>query len=188
MKVLELPLTILDQLKDDFQKHGIIKIPAVLEPSVFKLLQSGFEQPFEKRLILDENSSEFTLNNLLLKTKIHFLFNTPEFLSLMSVLIGVKVISSKQRLYYTDPTCVSLPWHDDSYEQDGRVASLRFELSIESYEGGEFSFKGPSGSQTFAQLQLGEALLFKIEHEKCFHQVHLLKKGNRRSLIVFLCQ
>lgn len=177
----------LHNYKEGYQEQGCVQISSCLEPSVLKLLLSSFDQGFEKRFILDNESSEFSLTNPLLKYKLDVIFNDPEFLKLMSLLTGGLIRFTKQRLYYIDSSCTSLPWHDDSYDKDGRVAAIRFELS-DSYEGGDFLFKDEKSSHTFKNLQSGDAVLFKIEYEKCFHMVSPVLEGTRRSLIVFLCE
>lgn len=188
MDCLNIDSRILPELKAAYQCQGCIEITNCLNPSVLNLLTNSFQHNFEKRFILDELSSEYSLANPLLSTKINFIFNTPEFLSLMSEIIGVSIRFTKQRLYYVDSTCEPLLWHDDSYDKDGRVAAMRFELSEEAYEGGGFQFKDDRNYHLFENLELGEAILFKVELNKCFHAVLPVLKGCRRSLIVFLCE
>jgi predicted 2-oxoglutarate/Fe(II)-dependent dioxygenase YbiX len=106
----------------------------------------------------------------------------------MTEITGFQITLTKQRLYYVDQTCVPLPWHDDSYDKDGRVAAIRFELSDAPYEGGDFVFKDEKDEYKFEHLQLGESVLFKVEFNKCFHQVSSVLKGRRKSLVVFLCE
>lgn len=175
-------------LKETYTRQGCVKLPDCLDPSVKNLLTSSFNQSFEKRFILDDLSSEHTLTNPLLKTKLQFIFNTPEFLQKMSEITGNKIKQSKQRVYFTDSTCISLPWHDDSYDKDGRVAAIRFELSDAAYEGGDFLFKDQKREYKFEHLHLGESVLFKIEYDKYFHMVSPVTQGIRKSLIVFLCE
>jgi hypothetical protein len=188
MKCLNINSSTLEGLKETYRRQGCVKILNCLSPSVLNLLTNSFQQKFEKRFILDDLSSEYSLTNPLLQTKINFIFNLPEFLSQMSEIIGVSIRFTKQRLYYVDSTCESLLWHDDSYDQDGRVAAIRYELSEESYEGGSFQFKDDKHEHLFECFKLGDAVLFKVEFNKIFHQVLPISRGSRRSLIVFLCE
>lgn len=170
-----------------YKSQGCVRLPDSLDRAVLDLLTNSFKEKFEKRFILDDLSSEYTLTNPLLKTKLNYIFNSPQFLLKMSELTGAQITFTKQRLYYVDQTCVPLPWHDDSYDKDGRIAAIRFELSDAAYEGGAFFFKDEEKVYTFEQFQLGESVLFKVEFGTCFHQVSSVLKGQRKSLVVFLC-
>jgi hypothetical protein len=178
----------LSPYKEEFIKNGCVRLPSFLNPIIIELLKKGFSENIEKRDLLDGDSTEYTICQSMTVLKLDVAFNDPEYLTCMSEFIGRPIKSAKHRLSYIDPTCVSLPWHDDSYSKDTRIAAIRFELSDGPYEGGDFLFRSDAGEFRFNNLQFGEAVIFKIEHRKADHMVTQVTSGVRKSLSMFLCE
>jgi hypothetical protein len=178
----------LQPFKDEYQRNGCVKLPSFLNPLILDLLKNGFSGEAEKRFILNDSSTEYTFCDHRLVTKLNIIFNDPEFLTAISDLIGKKVNFTKQRLYYIDPDCISLPWHDDSYGKDTRVAAMRFELSDGPYEGGDFLFRSKAGEFQFCKLNFSESVIFKIDIGDADHMVTAVTSGIRKSLAMFLCE
>jgi hypothetical protein len=165
---------------------GWARLPGLLRPQAAAFVNRAFDRKFEKREILN-GATEHTLVDLAYLARMQVLFNSPDFLTLMSQALGAQVALCKLRVYWCDSQCQELDWHDDSYSKDPRVAALRFEWS-ESYEGGRFHFKDLSTGedQVLPQLSRGEAHLFRVVPGKFIHRVEKVTTGVRRSLIVFL--
>lgn len=180
--------TDLSPYKDEFQKNGCVKLPVFLNQIILDLLKNGFANQPTKRFLLNEASTEFTFLEPILVTKLNVIFNDPDYLEGMSAIIGNKINFSKQRLSFIDSTCTSLPWHDDSYGNDKRLAAIRFELSDGPFQGGEFLYRNDGGEYKFSNLSFGESVLFKIETHAADHMVTPVTEGIRKSLSMFLCE
>ena len=179
--------TDLSPYKEELHKNGCVKLPIFLNQIILDLLKNGFSNQSTKRFLLNETSTEFSFQEPILVTKLDIIFNDPDYLEGISSILGTKVNFSKPRLSFIDSSCTSLPWHDDSYDNDKRLAAIRFELSDGPYKGGEFLYRNDHGEYKFSNLSFGEAVLFKIETRVADHMVTPVTEGIRKSLSMFLC-
>src|SRR6187402_3095780 len=93
-------------LQATYKHQSCVQLPVCLVPEVLTLLTSSFKQNFEKRTILLD-STEYTLSNALLKLNLDVIFNSPQFLAIMSEISGQTIRFTRQRLYYLDSDCIS---------------------------------------------------------------------------------
>jgi len=188
--VLQLSVGEKKLLNQQYLAQGALKLPSCLAPPVLQFLNNSFNQKFVKSVFEnEERSTEFTLYDRFVAQKIHVIFNAPDCLKDFSELIGTEIKLARYRLFWNDSTCRELDWHDDSYENDGRVAGIRYELSSLPYQGGAFEFEDKKKEMivSYSGLALGEAVLFKVEPQRYFHRVSKMIEGKRQSLVLFLC-
>ena len=173
--------------KEEFHKNGCVKLHSLFSDPFLSILKNGYSLETEKRSLLENHSSEITVIDKVLNARISIILNSPEFIKLISDFTNENILKAKHRLYYIDNTCVSLPWHDDSYSSDNRVAAMRLELSDEIYTGGDFVFRNENSEHRFSNLKFGEAVIFKVQSQKMYHKVESVLDGKRKSLSLFLC-
>jgi hypothetical protein len=174
------------QLKEQYEKDGIILIKQFFDESFLERLETYFTLNFKKTTVMKE-CNEFLLEDEVAGLKLSYIFNTDQFIRPISNLTGTPK-ECIARMYYNDNTCNNLTWHDDSYAGAGRFAAIRIEFSKNDYSGGEFLFKDRvSEKQTeYSNLNYGDAVLFKVKSNQYYHMVNPVLEGTRRSLIIFL--
>jgi hypothetical protein len=167
-----------------FNRDGIVVIPNFLETEILEAIEKVFQTEFHPQVILD-GAREFGPKDSGVYNKLNFYFNSESFLAKISSLTGIKSDFALSRIYYTDPSCSPLDWHDDSYSRFTPVMAVRIELSRVAYEGGNFFFKHEDRIKEIKDLHFGDGVLFKVVTDKYFHRVDPVTAGIRRSIIIF---
>lgn len=186
--ILRADLSLSECAKQLEDKNALL-LSSVFTSEILSFLQKISEGNYAQASILDGRSSEFRLTDVAKIMKIELIFNNPELLNDFSQILGTKITSTNQRVYYVDESCQHLEWHDDSHEKKNRIAALRVELSQEEYEGGDLLIKDVASGEisTFSNMKLGEGVLFKVKHGELLHMVTPIKGPHKRkSFILFL--
>ncbi len=173
--------------KDEFMANGCVKLPVFFNETFISLLVKGYSLEEKKRDLLEGYSSEVSVMDKVFNARVSIALNSAEFRESISNLLDIKIKLTKHRVYYIDKDCISLPWHDDSYAKDNRVAAMRFELSDEQYSGGDFLFRNNGQEFKFNNLSFGESVIFKVQSDIMYHKVESVTSGKRKSLSIFLC-
>lgn len=173
--------------KNELITNGCVKLPSFFNENFISLIVKGYSLEEKKRDLLDGYSNEVSVMDKVFNARVSIALNSPEFLDTISNLLDIKIRIAKHRVYYIDKDCISLPWHDDSYAKDSRVAAMRFELSDQAYSGGDFLFRHNENEFRFNNLQFGESVLFKVKSDIMYHKVESVTAGKRKSLSIFLC-
>lgn len=180
----------------DYQKiltsEGVCLLDNIIPEDLLFLLSTYFQKrEFEKRWILQDTASEFSLKLGHSNEKLTAYFNQKKIHKIFSDITGENIRYITQRLYYNTNETVPLGWHIDTREDDtqtDRVAALRLELSDAPYTGGEFEIEmNKEKTLKFSQLKYGQAIIFKIE-KQFQHRVTQVESGVRKSLNLFICK
>jgi len=182
----------LSKYQKQLSKEGVCVLTNIIPEDLLFLLSTYFQKrEFEKRLILQDTASEFTLKEGPANDKLTAFFNQKKIHNLFSDITGEKIRYITQRLYYNTIETVPLGWHIDTREdhtKTDRIAALRLELSDSPYTGGQFEIEMAKDKKLlFPQLEYGQAIIFKIEKD-FQHRVTQVESGIRKSLNLFICK
>tara|TARA_Y100000385_G_scaffold280307_1_gene331260 strand:+ start:618 stop:983 length:366 start_codon:yes stop_codon:yes gene_type:complete len=117
----------------DFKKNNFVIMENIFSEVELNYLQKLFLKEFSYEEILS-NSSEFHLKDKISCFKIIMLSEQASIIQRINELTGFNVREVQTRIYYTNPDCNNLTWHNDSEYNDKRLGGLRVELSKEPYE------------------------------------------------------
>lgn len=171
-----------------FKQNDSFLFNEVLRPEVMIFLKKSMNKKFTLTSLLNGTSSEYRLDDKATKFKLNLMFNHHDILNDFSRILGTPIKSTNQRLYYVDKSCHHLDWHDDSHEENHRIAALRIELSDNEYNGGDLLIKDMATHTMtrYSNIKLGQGVLFKISYGKIYHKVEpIIGAGKRMSFIIF---
>jgi len=163
----------IERLNAKFAETQCILLPTLVEPCLLDFLLRRMEAGQWRVKVHEGIGTEVILDDPPAVHLLHFLANTPAFLSAVHQITGCTLPTwFGGRVYRFSPNSGHYDsWHDDF--QDGRLIGMSLNLSPRGYSGGIFQLrerKSKSMLTEVANTGWGDATLFRISRE-LQHQV-----------------
>ncbi len=154
-----------ETVRDEFQATHSARLPGLLSATLINVVLEGMRRGTWIGHEHEGLAREVILDDVRTLDVLHFVANTPEFLTLVRELTACDAITRFEgRVYRMIPgTDHHDSWHDDAGEH--RLVGMSLNLGSRPYEGGAFQLREKSEPTIVRELpntRPGDAILFRI--------------------------